>query len=368
MSASPARTAGRMCPTITRFFAGAVRDHAGNSDGGDGDAMSRAERSLNAGGPPRYNVSSIRDDDLGELASFLSSHPDYPVQRLRVDTRYLTAKLGSDPRGCLARYESHVISSLALARKPLIWSGRPCTGAEATDGFTDAEHQRRGLFSTLAIRATASGFGNGYVAIYGTPNPTARLAWLGRCGYSEWPRRIVSLVHPVGFHRIGAPLWRAAAAQTVQMPDFAFWGQYEDIWHLHARAYGLAVDRTVAYLNWRFQPSLGPFQVFGVREGTRPAYLVTRTFAQGSEIRSAIADLWSSRATDRYALLARALVNAVEGGARWLTMWAPIRSAIAVEAMSLGFIPHRRISLVFKTEQQPARWSIYFMMGDSDNV
>jgi hypothetical protein len=68
------------------------------------------------------------------------------------------------------------------------------------------------------------------------------------------------------------------------------------------------------------------------------------------------------------ALLARALGEALDAGARWLTMWAPARSAPALQAMAVGFVPRARVSVIYRSPQAPANSRLYFMIGDSDNV
>ena len=315
-----------------------------------------------------YDFAPVRQEDVSSVAAFLATHPDWAGERHGVVASSLATKLAVEPRGWIARLEGRVVASCTLTRKPLIWDGRAVDGAEIGDTYTSHAHQRRGLFADLVQRSTAGGFERGYPVVYGTPNPQSRAGYLAKCGYREWPQAVVSLVCPVIAHRPLAALWRAAAARTRPMDDFRFWVAHEPRWRGFAQGLGLAVDRCSDYLEWRYRAIDGSFRVFAVADGTAPAYLVTRTFRQGASVRTVIADLWAARTRDRMALLARALGEALDAGARWLTMWAPARSAPAVQAMTVGFVPRGRVSVIYRSLQAPARSRLYFMIGDSDNV
>ena len=313
-----------------------------------------------------YGLAEVTEADIGPLTEFLARHPDYPIERLASTPASLAAKLRVAPRGWVARRGPEIVSSCTLTRKPLIWDGAPGVGAEIGDTYTGRDDQRRGLFSALVDRTTAAGFGGGYAAIYSTPNPVSRLGYLRRCGYVEWPRTVVSLACAVGLARSTAGLWRRLARGTDAVEDFEFWRKHEAAWRREARAYGLAVDRGADYLGWRFGG--GGFRIFTVAAGAAPAYLVLRTVRQADTVRAVIADLWASHAGHRWRLFARAMLEAVRAGATWLTLWAPARSAVAAQALGLGFVPHRRVSVVYKSDLPPGRPAIYFMIGDSDNV
>ena len=315
-----------------------------------------------------YDFAPVSSNDLDSVATFLAEHPDWAAERHDAVAASLATKLSAEPRGWVARAGRQVVASCTLTRKPLIWDGQPVDGAEIGDTYTSHAHQRRGLFAGLVQRTTASGFESGYPAIYGTPNPQSRAGYLAKCEYVEWPRAIVSLVCPVIVHRPVAPIWRVAAARTQRMNDFRFWIAHEPHWRAAAQDLGFAVDRRASYLEWRYRAIDPSFRIFAVAGGTAPAYLVTRTFRQQASVRTVIADLWAARSGDRLALLARALREAVETGSRWLTMWSSPRSAPALQAMALGFVPRGRVSLIYRSARAPQRTSIYFMIGDSDNV
>ena len=314
-----------------------------------------------------YAFSALDEGGVAALADFLSTHPDYATERETARVAVLTAKLAMPPRGWIARDGGSVVASCTLTHKPVIWDGRPAESAEIGDTYTAVDHMRRGLFTALVDRTTASGFASGYVAIYGTPNPTSRAGYLAKCGYREWPRRIVSLACPLTVRPPATFLAGRAVADTEGQNDFKFWRAHENAWQDAACHFGFAVDRRADYLEWRYRAVNDAFRVFAPRGG-RPGYVVTRIFRQGGVTRAVVADLWSPHASVRRMLLARAVADALQAGARWLTMWVAARSALAVQAMMLGFVPHRRISLIYRAAAVPRRTAVYFMIGDSDNV
>jgi hypothetical protein len=201
----------------------------------------------------------------------------------------------------------------SLLPHPFRVDGRPGAGTQTLDVITDARCRGRGVFVGLGAAAWGAAEREGVAVIYGFPNDKSapgfwsKLGWtrLGTAPFLVRPLRTRYFVSRLP--RVGRALGRlpdlALPVPREVPPDGriepATWGpELDGVWERFAAGIGLAIQRTGAFLRWRFaeKPGAGyearvlrrdgrveAIVVWGVREkhGGRIGYLMELLHAPG---------------------------------------------------------------------------------------
>jgi len=164
-----------------------------------------------------------------------------------------------------------VVSSAAAIPKRFRVRGESVLAYELGDFLTANDFRRRGLFKKLVVLAVERAAAAGAAFVYSRPNDSS-FPILASLGFDEW-RQIDERSHLV---------WGAALARKTRLP-LTFLDRIAERVQLSGSrlsavrvtrfdsngsavfgplTYGLAIDRGVDYLNWRYAESTAPYRIW----------------------------------------------------------------------------------------------------------
>lgn len=209
---------------------------------------------------------------------------------------------------------SQVIGLRTLMRWEFDTPDGPVRAVRAVDTATHPDHQGRGIFSALTMRAVEELRAEGVDFVFNTPNDKSRPGYLkmgwqpvGRLPTGLLPASVTALPR-VAAARVPAELWStssdAGLAPSEALSDEAAVAQLLDSL---APSRGVVTKRTPAYLRWRY--GFGPLAYRALFAGSAitDGMLLYRLRRRGSATELVVADLLLAAAAQS---AARRLVRA----------------------------------------------------------
>ena len=173
----------------------------------------------------------------------------------------------------------------------------------AVDTATDPDAQGRGIFRALTLGAVDALTGEGFDAVFNTPNDQSRPGYL-KMGWSELGRPVprVRVRSPLALPRVvrsrgSAEKWSEAVSHGEPAAAVAASGAWDGLAGVLPAPDGLSTPRTPAYLRWRYSFEPLHYRAVEVRGG----WCVFRVRRRGPSLEVAICE-WLSAERDRRAL------------------------------------------------------------------
>ena len=214
--------------------------------------------------PPELEVRRATDDDLPaalELAqAALGWNPDDP------NDAFFRWKHLENPAGRSPMWVAVDAGRIVGFRVFLRWrftrpDGRPAAAVRAVDTATHPDHQGRGIFRRLTLGAVEELRDDGRVDfVFNTPNSQSRPGYL-KMGWQVVGRVPIAVrpTSPVALYRIvrartSAGKWSRPSTAGVAAPEaLADDGALAALLERLPRPEGLATDRTIDHLRWRYR-------------------------------------------------------------------------------------------------------------------
>ncbi|HPH84351.1 MAG TPA: GNAT family N-acetyltransferase [Ferruginibacter sp.] len=150
-------------------------------------------------------------------------------------------------------------------------NGQLIQSMQSIDTITDEDHRGKGLFTILANRLFDEALANGFALIYGFPNENSAPGFFKKLKWNSFGEAPF-LIKPINYfyfvkkflnrnkqkdfsstnYLFNAPLSYSTNDHSIIKPIQAFESDYEAIWQKASMSMHVCVDRSAAYMNWRF--------------------------------------------------------------------------------------------------------------------
>ena len=190
--------------------------------------------------------------------------------------KHLENPAGASPMW-VALDDGEVVGFRVFLRWRFIRPGAPpAVAVRAVDTATHPDHQGRGIFRRLTLGAVDELRAEGVDFVFNTPNSQSRPGYLkmgwqvvGRVPIAVRPSSLVSL-HRIAGARTSAGKWsQPSTAGTAAIDALADDAAVTALLDSQARPAGLATDRTVDHLRWRYR--FGPLHYRAIVAPDGPA-------------------------------------------------------------------------------------------------
>lgn len=177
---------------------------------------------------------------------------------------------------------------------------------QSVDTITDKKYRGKGLFPKLAKKLYADSTNNGYELVYGFPNENSAPGFFSKLGWTSFGE-VPFLVKPLSLRFILKKVLKLAPKEK-QLPEIhqynipqtididsvskikvldTFSTDYDALWQELSQDIDICVNRSAAYMNWRYIQKPGPgYSIFGyfVNDQLKGIVIFTITNKHGGRI------------------------------------------------------------------------------------
>lgn len=254
-------------------------------------------------------------DDLDGISALITSmSTDRGEQRLRdKSAAYYRWMYTDNPAGDAIVHSAHhkgaVVSTFAIAPKPVQIDGRRVTLGKTMDMFTHPDYQGLGLIKRCTDAVFEDARAAGMDGWYVTPSVNSYPIFTGKWGYREpfkvvYRSRVLNyaqvlsvVVRPQAVGRIAGgavdALRRLRASREFRLPPGwaaqevdSFGEEADDLWDAVKAGYRVALVRDAQYLNWRYSRNPDEYTLIELSHDGRLAGIIvlTRTIRRGLHV------------------------------------------------------------------------------------
>ena len=169
-----------------------------------------------------------------------------------------------------AKHENEIVSIYTALPVPFMINKRKEFGLQSIDTLTGVKHRGKGLFPKLAKRLLTDAAEENYILIYGFPNENSAPGLFNKLQWTSFGE-VPFLIKPINYFYFikrffksdevsgpdkvfiyNAPLSTEIdrTTQIKMMVDYD--GQYDKIWEKASQNINICVDRSAAYMQWRY--------------------------------------------------------------------------------------------------------------------
>jgi hypothetical protein len=267
-----------------------------------------------------------------------------------------------------AKHDGRIAASYAAIPHRLHQNGSTALSWRVQDVLTLEEHRGQGLYHQLASRAAKDLFTPEYPLNFTFPNDKSKNGFI-RNGWTAPFRLPLKVKSPLDFPRFPAPQARELSA---------FGLEEEAIWAAARRRLGFGVERSAAYLNWRyFANPKSKYRAFRLDSLVLVLKLYKR---EDGVLCSHLVDLFQAEADGELARRAFAhwVGFSLDHGCGFMSCWSAKGSDLEPSLTEAGFGPQPgfdrwmvldpnpvdRFSKAAKRPEDESSW--HLVMGDSD--
>ena len=297
---------------------------------------------------------SLRSFDESVRKGYLrlfAGDPDKSSELLNWRSR---ANPHGETKFAVASEGDEVVGMIALIPTLLRGPTGDCLGYQAVDTAVDPAYRGQGLFVKMGAVAQDPSMLGGDV-LWGFPNANAAPGWYGRLGWMNFGA-VPLLMRPLrsGFlfgrlhSKLGSidfPLIRNHKVEANRYTDGApLAADFDQLWRQAAPGFGIAVDRSGAWMRWRLLDKPGEdYRCVGFKsdDGTLSSFVATKVaYKHGGRLCYVMEALCLPKKTrDLSRMLLAELALAARDGAEAALDWCPKHAPNYVAYRRAGFVP-----------------------------
>ncbi|MBL6989654.1 MAG: GNAT family N-acetyltransferase [Bacteriovoracaceae bacterium] len=350
-------------------------------------------------------VVSYTKDDLSNISTFfrkqytgVGTYGTMDLFQWKIIDNYLFPGIIN-----LAKDGETIAATTSITPKEILYKGRNILAAEIGDSYTDANYQRRGLFTLLGNKTRQDGTDKNVKFIYGTPNHLALPGWVKKANFKIMTKiEVRALSMPINLgaviqrkahwmfrdlfggmtsfvlfflHKLKRITMSVPAKPSVTRCDNELPEGWDIFWQKAISDYDFIVARHKKVLEWRFFKNPNSYQFITLRDNDQIiGYLVYLIIPSTEVNRLIIADFLCLPNKEKnliHALdfvLSEAFTNGVSTLSTWCSRTGPYYNIFK----QFGFFDRGDIPIMsFQDElacevQESGKW--HFTISDSDNV
>lgn len=310
---------------------------------------------------------ATRDDHRALLAFLMEQYPQLGWSEPSMEWQYYLNPVGT-AKSWVAKHQGKVVANYTAIPHTLRVEGALRPSWRVQDVITHPEYRGAGLYGRLSDEANRFLQNSAFDLNFTFPNENSHGGFIKR----NW----------VASQRI--PLWIDSALHKPSVsslnaePIEEFGEEDAAIWRDYAESIRYGVERSAAYLNWRyFQKPLGTYSAFRFSSKGSRAVGIFKIFDKGKGEKYAhLCDLfWEPGFKELGEGVKFFRAFAQEHGATQSSLWSPPESPLATQLAELGFTLNTHLTrwLVLNTNSTTldsasvSRFSHWHLtMGDSD--
>jgi GNAT superfamily N-acetyltransferase len=296
---------------------------------------------------------SLRSFDESVRKGYLRLFPGDPDKSAALLNWRTRANPHGETKFAVATEGDKVVGMIALIPTRLRGPTGDCLGYQAVDTAVDPAYRGQGLFVKMGAMAQDPSMLGGDV-LWGFPNANAAPGWYGRLGWMNFgavpllmrPLRsgfLIGRLHPK-LRSIDFPLIRNRKIEANRYSDGAqLAADFEPLWRQIAPGFGIAVDRSGAWLRWRLLDKPGAeYRCVGLKsDGELGSFVATKVADKHGGRLCYVMEALSlpKRTRDLSRMLLAELALAARNGAEAALAWCPKHAPNYAAYRRAGFVP-----------------------------
>ncbi len=304
----------------------------------------------------------------------------------------------------LAEDGDRIVATASMTPKKMKILGGTILAAETGDTFTLAEHQGKGIFTSLVKSTTSEALKKGIDFIYGFPNTNSLPGYINKLGYGQITSpRLYYLGRPLNMKKILSQKLKSSLVARILSPLLeiisrvifklatigvnksnlavsqvsSFPEDVEKLWERVGADYDVILVRDKKYLEWRYVSAPNRYLILIARskEGEVSGYMIARISDMEDRRVGFMVDFLTLENNRRvFNRLVVALLEVFRSNkVDIISTWAVKGNFYYKNLVRLGFLPWTKIPLICYKSQlgnkilnKAYKW--HFTMGDSDGI